>query len=566
MNRSHPDQIKYLEKGKSIRQNLGSIINRPDPCIKEINNCDEISPNIKNSILLFLHSFDTAILSASGKECLKNFVRMMNILVAKSCKLALTNTEIDKLLIDTAKINLQYYNIITADVYTVLFASLSNALKIANVTKEVYTAEMMKYANKVKIFFHDSYIFDVNFLTYATMQMATIKSDAIYPYQMPNTGLGADFISYFCYLHYLFNNIFLSISDVIRSPENDARLKTLVNGLPDVMQYYVFIPENITVIQSMSEPGNKPAPGIYARHNMSLEQASIIIALILVFITEIQCIFFDSHPVTHLACNDVSKMLCAIFGLNVENEAENEQCSKYHAMLRYRNSHNFEISKPGSNAEKTFYTRITKGFGAYRYDLLEYNATDIYKNINSSLSIRPDNFDGDISDDINKFTNTIKNLKNTLPNFNYQLCRTLKYLRTIKIRDGNEARDCIHNMSEFAKLIQDGIYANEYIRANCQLPVIPAAAATVPNPIDMTSRATISTNVSSNSAMANTVRAPTKPNTANPPVKPVYPTQNVSWATSRASNTGSNNPGEPTNPVIGTRRSQDPNSRYQVFY
>ena len=462
-NNFHPEQINYLEdNNNSIKKNISNLLKKqPKSCIKNIGSCEEISADAKNALVVFISKFDSLMRADKtfmDKTCIKNVVSLVNLIVSKGCEIDFTENEINSMLDGLAKIDLAYYNILTANVYTFIFNIISKKLRKNNLTKKEYNKIMLTYANKVRIFFHDSYIFDINYLTYVTSQLSArndSESNSIYPYQMSDLGMNADFTSYFSYIHYLFNICFASISDVIRYPSNIGRLKSFINLFPNIMENFVLVPENIIIAQDSTTVLNSVAPGIYGQHSMSIHQAKIILYLILVFITELQIIFFGAN---NSKCDKLSEMLCEYFG------ASFIQCNKYRSLLRYDSS---------KEKADSFINKINSGFGNYRYNLLEYynNPQQPFNSIYNT--IRPSKYSGDITEDKESFSKIIKSLRETEPNFNDKLCKTVHYLRFIGLKN-NSPRKCISSLDDIIDLFNNGIDVKQATKNYCPPHIEPS--------------------------------------------------------------------------------------------
>lgn len=117
-----------------------------------------------------------------------------------------------------------------------------------------------KYLEKTRIFFFDSFIFDTNYLYYASKYLS-INTDQknIYPYQLEELGLTNNFSSYFLYLHFLFCVILTSVITIIYESKNlsenelTSLLGSFLTNFSFVMENYIFISENINLPKSFEQ-------------------------------------------------------------------------------------------------------------------------------------------------------------------------------------------------------------------------------------------------------------------------------------------------------------------------
>ena len=468
----HPHQTAYLEEnaGSSRGSPKKSSISGMPNCPEKITECpnDKIIDETKRTLLYSIANFNDIYASKTPTTmaCLKNLIIMVNLLIDKKCSMNFNKGEINNLLVNLAQIDLSYYNVLTVHVYTLIFGQLGDHLKgIVKENKTEYNKEMIKYASQVRIFFYDSYIFSTRYLINVTNGFGArydLPPDIIYPYQMGEIGLGNDFISYFLYLHYLFNMIFLSISDVVSRGEA-TRLKSLLQIFPATMDYFVFIPENLDVANASISLNNQPAPGIYGKHNMTYKDARIIINMIIVFVTELQHIFFDMRKKPDDSCSTVSLYLCNSFGVGFS------KCNEYLNLLRYEKSDN----------PRSFLNRIDRGFGNYRYTmLLDYNNDgDVPVN---NLALRSDEF----AEDRMSFIKNISGLRAN-NDFKINLCKTVNYLKVVGMYKTNRSRKCMETINDFVDIIKDGMEEKE--RCNQKYvddkpKISPFAAAAISSP------------------------------------------------------------------------------------
>src|SRR5207253_408574 len=109
--------------------------------------------------------FNKKNLDDLDRECINNIVILAKMVVSENCDIEFSEEEISQMLDSLAHIDTKYYNILTINMYTIIFKYLYKKMEQQVKVPGWYTNEMLKYLRKVKIFFYDSFIFGTNYLT-----------------------------------------------------------------------------------------------------------------------------------------------------------------------------------------------------------------------------------------------------------------------------------------------------------------------------------------------------------------------------------------------------------------
>ena len=404
----HPALDEYLE----TKPDSTTKTSRKNHCgiFKSLNECDLINGSIKNTLVLFISTFNALFkkkkLIEPEEDCIRNIIKFVDLILIKDCEIDFTDEEIDRMLDSLATIDLKYYNILTINMYTIIFRSLSKKIG-TNTFPWVYTHKMTEKLAKVRIFFTDSYIFGNNYLSYASLKLkvediSSSEPNAIYPIQLDKMGLDKNFASYFLYAHFLYSKILSLVSELIIRPFDEKKMREFIYLFPLVMEKYVFIKDNITIATLIDMDQIRYPSDIYAPHGMPLSSAKIVLALTIIFITELQYIFFGEYD--KFNCSKVSEIICKIF------KADANVCRDYLVLFKFN-------EKSASN--ELLNEKLSEGFGTYSYGLME----NYYQN-----GWKPDS--NGKNDEI-QFVESLEFIKKKDPNFGKKICRTIHYLKAI---------------------------------------------------------------------------------------------------------------------------------------
>lgn len=438
-------QVNDLSKRLSgmFSNNKLSVFYTPnnDGCLDNYVGCNDLT-KIKNQVFYLLKN-----LKSYDEKCVHKLAEIIEKMEKDSCRFNLTFIELDLMMTLMKDIDVKYYYFITAPLYKIVYRDIVEKIKdgsyekngIIIKEKSQYNALMMENLKNTRIFFYDSKIFDAtNFLNLYVVPKFSARFDgpinAIYPKDMAAMGLSASYESYFAYLFYLMNSTFLSISDILKT--NDGRHNSFFEAFNTIMEHYVFIPENLNIIKKSE------ISGVYDQHNMSIYEAKQILFLIMIFITELQAIFFNVD-----GCDRVAATILLDHGIDAKN--------KYIEMYRYI-----------SNEKGSVRDRVNRGYGDYKYKLFEYENEKFNNSNNIDVNtITPNRgMNLDISD--RNFMNTVeKNRDATIKildrlhdkdnNFTMRLKKAVDYLRIIKEHTHNNDR-CLNSLQDLGDLIQIG--------------------------------------------------------------------------------------------------------------
>lgn len=312
----HPSIDEYLtrESSRAVDYLRSYLVNTPCKKLSAIKECRKIDVSIKAIIIGMIINFNDFKRTDPKfeEDCLKNLIVFLKLVVKKGCLIDFDEGEISHLLKASQELSYSYYNLLTVSLYIVIFRLLESLLKRKHPGS--YTNTMIHYLRKTKIFFTDSYIFDLNHFTLAGkyLRIKDFGTDlgAIYPYQeaLGEMGLEANFISYFLYARFLLIHLLSLLIEIV---DNPGIVRQFVYTFVYVMDHYVFIEDNLMACEE-----NKVGE-IYRRHYLTPMESKIMIGLIIVFLTEMQYILFGLRE-NDQECHYVSKILCQIFDVNSE--------------------------------------------------------------------------------------------------------------------------------------------------------------------------------------------------------------------------------------------------------
>lgn len=107
----------------------------PKSCISQINTCNDVTTDIKNTLIVFISKFDSLMKidkSFMNKTCIQNVAKLVNLLVNKNCPIDFSDTEISAMHEALAKIDPAHYNTLIVPIHSLIFNSMRRRLQICN--------------------------------------------------------------------------------------------------------------------------------------------------------------------------------------------------------------------------------------------------------------------------------------------------------------------------------------------------------------------------------------------------------------------------------------------------
>ena len=107
----------------------------PKSCIDQINTCNDVTDEIKYTLIVFISKFDSLMKidkSFMNKTCIQNVAKLVNLLVSKNCPIDFSDAEISAMHEGLAKIDPAHYNTLIVPIHSVIFNSMRRRLQFCN--------------------------------------------------------------------------------------------------------------------------------------------------------------------------------------------------------------------------------------------------------------------------------------------------------------------------------------------------------------------------------------------------------------------------------------------------